>query len=458
MLSFDPSLHYVGLDVHKHVVVACILDAHGQVLSRHRFPCTRVGLERFAHQHLRPTDKVVLEATTNTWEVVTLLKPFVAEVVVSNPLRTKAIAEAKIKTDKVDALVLAQLLRCDFLPRVWEPGPDTQSLRRLTARRASLVMDKTAIKNRIHALLHQRLIAAPMKDVFSGPGRAWLTTLPLDRDGQAALASDLRLLDLVEAEIAQQEKGLAQLGYADPQVKLLMTLPGVDLTVAQTLLATLGDVTRFRDGAHAASYLGLVPSTKQSAATCYHGSITRQGNGHARAMLVQAAQRVGTHPGPVGAFFRRLIKRKNRSVAVVATARKLVVIAWHMLRNNEPYRYAQPATTQLKFARLRLKATGEKQKCGARPGTARAVTYGSGEHTRPVPALSQVLRDSALPPAKSVPQLSRGELRMLKQSKTFSFVEQIQLPHRQVIKKATQSKEARTVKSGKSGRGDFTRS
>jgi transposase len=262
MPSDDPSLRYVGLDVHKHVVVACILDTRGHVLHRHRFPCTRTGLERFAHHSLRPTDQVALEATTNTWEVVNLLKPCVAAVVVSNPLRTKAIAEAKVKTDKVDALVLAQLLRCDFLPRVWEPDPDTQSLRRLTARRASLVMDKTAIKNRIHALLHQRLIAAPVKDVFSGPGRTWLQTLTLDTDGQQALASDLRLLAAVEEEITQQEKALAQVGYANPQVKLLMTLPGVDLIVAQTLLATLGDVTRFRDGAHAASYLGLVPSTK----------------------------------------------------------------------------------------------------------------------------------------------------------------------------------------------------
>ena len=102
------------------------------------------------------------------------------------------------------------------------------------------------------------------------------------------------------------------------------------------------------------------------------------------------------------------------------------------------------------FARLRRKATGEKQKCGARPGTARAVIYGTGEHRRPVPLLSQVLKNSALPPAKSVPQLSEGELRMLRQSKTLSFVAQIQLPHRHVIKKATQPKDASKVISGKS--------
>ena len=115
--------------------------------------------------YLQPTDKVALEATTNTWAVAAILKPFVAEVVVSNPFKTKAIADAKIKTDKVNAEVLAQLLRCDFLPRVWEP-PTTQQLRCLTARRAMLVTDKTAVKNRIHAGLHQRLLKCPFSNLF----------------------------------------------------------------------------------------------------------------------------------------------------------------------------------------------------------------------------------------------------------------------------------------------------
>ncbi len=177
---------------------------------------TREELERFGRGYLQPTDKVALEATTNTWEVVAILKPFVAEVVVSNPLKTKAIAEAKIKTDKVDAFVLAQLLRCDFLPRVWEPPAEIQHLRRRTARRASLVMDKTAIKNRIHAVLHQRLIPCPVTDLFCVQGRQWLRTLSLDKEGRASIDSDLRLLGSVEAEIAQQEQQLAQLAYDEP--------------------------------------------------------------------------------------------------------------------------------------------------------------------------------------------------------------------------------------------------
>src|SRR5690242_2943716 len=106
---------YVGLDVHREVLQACILDAQGRCLERHRLDLTRANLEAFIRERLRPQDRVVLEATTNTWVVVDLLEPHVAEVAVSNPLRTRAIAEAKVKTDKVDAEVLAQLLRSRLL-------------------------------------------------------------------------------------------------------------------------------------------------------------------------------------------------------------------------------------------------------------------------------------------------------------------------------------------------------
>jgi hypothetical protein len=111
-----------------------------------------------------------------------------------------------------------------------------------------------------------------------------------------------------------------------------------------------------------------VPSIKQSAEHCYHGPITKAGRGHTRWMLIQAAQHVRLHPGPLGVFFRRLAKKKNYNVAVVAAARKLVVIAWHMLTKNEPYRYAQPKPTQSKLQRLRVKATGQRRKSGPKKG------------------------------------------------------------------------------------------
>ena len=127
------------------------------------------------------------------------------------------------------------------------------------------------------------------------------------------------------------------------------------------MLAAWGDAKRFPDGDHAASYLGLVPSTKQSADQCYHGPITKRGNSQARWMLIEAAQHLDKHPGPLGHFFRRLAKKKTRNVAVVAGARKLAMIGWQMLTTKEPYRYAIPRTTASKLAKLRVKATGQRR-------------------------------------------------------------------------------------------------
>lgn len=421
----EDDMRFVGLDVHKRVVEAAVIDATGALLFRSHFPCTREDLEGFARSRLSAEDQIALEATTNTWGVVAALRPFVAEVVVSNPLRTRVIAEAKVKTDKIDALVLAQLLRCDYLPRVWTPDDQTRELRSLTSRRASLVQERTAVKNRLHAVLHQRLVPVPEGlDLFGKRGRAFLASLPLDDLGRAAVDSELRLLDAVNSEIDALAQVITVRGYHDPRVRLLVTLPGVDVAVAQTLLAVLGDVSRFKSADHAASYLGLVPSTHQSADTCYHGPITKQGKGHARWMLVQAAQHLGSHPGPLGVFFRRILHKKNRNVAVVAAARKLVVIAWHMLRNNEPYRYAQPRLTEQKLARLRVAATGQKKKTGPAKGTTPHIV-GAGR-TELIHGLPAIYAAEGLPPLAPPP----GEQSALRRAGVVRYVLGIQKPHR----------------------------
>jgi transposase len=170
-----------------------------------------------------------LEATTNTWAVVDALEPHVAEVVVGNPLRTRAIAEAKVKTDKVDAEVLAQLLRCDYLPRVWQPDAATRRLRELTAYRAGLVADQTRLKNRVHSLLAQRLIRVPVAVLFTAQGRAWLDQLAsgarkgpcgkgrnggrraLSASDRLMLEAHLRRIDQLEADLTSVEKHLAEL-------------------------------------------------------------------------------------------------------------------------------------------------------------------------------------------------------------------------------------------------------
>lgn len=417
----------IGLDVHKRVIEAAILDSDGQITKRERFPATREALLEFASLHLTKGDQLVLEATTNTWAIARLLAVSVGKLVVSNPLLTRAIAHSKVKTDKVDSLVLAKLLHAGYLPEVWVPDESTRELRELTGRRAALVAQRTAIKNRIHAVLHQRLLHPPADELFGSSGRRFLEALALDAIGREILDTELRLLDCVQLEIARFDGRMSETAYPDPRVRLLMTLPGVDVTVALTLLAALGDVSRFPSPDHATSYLGLVPSTRQSAEHCYHGPITKRGRSHARWMLVQAAQHLRTHPGPLGHFFRKLAHKKGHNVAVVATARKLVVIAWHLLSKGEPYRYALPRTTQSKLARLRVRATGQRRAAASSRGMPRSPAHGTGPATRAVPAIDRVYREEGLP-AIGVPP--PGEIKMIECAGLTGFTNDIRTEKR----------------------------
>ena len=149
---------YVGVDLHKQIAVFHVLDARGKSIQQGQFAVTADSIAQFAKEHLNIRCCVAVEATSNTWAFVRLIRDHVAQVVVSNPMKTKAIAEANIKTDKVDALVLAQLLRCDYLPSVWVPTSDIEDKRALAARRTALVNHRTAIRNRIHSVLARRLI------------------------------------------------------------------------------------------------------------------------------------------------------------------------------------------------------------------------------------------------------------------------------------------------------------
>ena len=214
--------------------------------------------------------------------------------------------------------------------------------------------------------------------------------------------------------------------WQDEKVRLVMSIPGIDYTVAQTCLAAIGDVARFPNAKKLAAYLGLNPSTRQSGPHCYHGRITKQGNAHARWLLVQAAQHLGQYRGPLGQTMRRIIQRKNRSVAVVACARKLAVLLWHVLSSGEPFRYAPARSLETKYARLRVRATGRRRKGGVAKGTPRPTRYGHGR-TRAVPSLPQVLAQNGLP---EIAPLARGEKTMLERKKLEAFYQELQTASR----------------------------
>ncbi len=350
----------IGLDVHKHFAEVAVVQPGQGVVSRQRIPVTPSELRRFA-DGLEREDQVVLEASFNTWAVADLLRQRAGRVIVSNPMRTRAIASAKVKTDKVDAAVLAQLLAADFIPPVWVPDAATRGLRRRVAHRHGLVAQRTQLRNRIHAILSRNLVECPYTDAFGKAGRRWLGMVRLPADEQLQVDSHLRVLMLVEQEIEQVDRSLAQEHLTDPRLRRLLSLPGIGLISALGLLAVVGDVTRFARPNRLVGYLGLDPRVRQSGdRPAYTGHISRQGQAHARALLVEAAQAAIRVPGPLRAFHQRVRARRGPQIAIVAVARKLAVLAWHLLTKDCDYQWIRPSLKAQKWRQVELRAGAPK--------------------------------------------------------------------------------------------------
>ncbi|MCA1701654.1 MAG: IS110 family transposase, partial [Actinobacteria bacterium] len=286
----------VALDVHKRFAEVAV---HEDGALRRLGRIETAQLRLFA-QSLGPQDHVVLESTAMTWAIAELLAEHAGRVTVSNPMRTRAIASAKVKTDKIDAKVLAQLGAADFLPEVWAPDEVTRALRRRVAHRSSLVRQRTRLRNQIHAVLARNLIQAPVTDVFGQGGRRWLADVQLPAHEREQVDSNLRLHDALDVEVELVERQLAEQALARRDVRHLMTIPGVGAITALALVAVIGDVTRFPSPRHLVGYLGLDPRVRQSGdKVARHGHISRAGQAHARGLLVEAAHTAIRTPGPL---------------------------------------------------------------------------------------------------------------------------------------------------------------
>jgi transposase len=253
---------------------------------------------------------------------------------------------------------LAGLLAADYLPPVWMPDADTAALRRQVLRRAHIVRQRTRLKNQVQAILHRNLIPrCPAADLFGIKGRKWLSEQQLPPDEQAAAAALLRQLDFHAEELRLIDQDLGRVALGRDDVRRLMSIPGVDATVALSIVAAVGDFTRFRTPEKLVSYFGLNPRVRQSGGQpASHGRITKAGPGHARGMLVEAAWAASKAPGPLRAFYQRLRARRGMQVAAVATARKLAVLCWHLMIKGEDYAFALPSLIAHKRRKLELRA------------------------------------------------------------------------------------------------------
>lgn len=358
----------IGIDIHRTFGEVVIWE-DGLLRPAGRVDMTRAGLEGFGRE-LSSTDEVVIEATGNSMAVSHVLSPYVARVVIANPLQVKAIAHARVKTDKVDAGILASLHAAGFLPEIWTPDAATERMRRLVARRYQIVRHRTRIKNEAHAILHAHLIPkCPHADLFNRRGRDWLVRQDLPDDERAAIARHIRELDRLSDDLADLDREIAKSAIEDSDIKRLMTITGVNLTVAVGLMAAIGSINRFTSPQKLVSYFGLNPRVRQSGlGAAHHGRISKVGRSHARAMLVEAAWAAAKAPGPLRAFFIRIRARRGHQIAAVAVARKLASLCWHMLTKDEDYAWARPSLVAHKMRSMELQAGCPQKRQGNRRG------------------------------------------------------------------------------------------
>ncbi len=341
-------MDYYGVDVHKKYSVFARMDQWGKVVAEGRISNTPEGVAAMLSPS-QGTAEVVLEACGLWPYVYDLLQAHGAKVSLAHPLRVKAIAHAKVKTDKVDARILAHLLRADLVPESYAPPREIRELRELLRSRYAWTQQRTRSKNRIHGLLAKRGYQAPARDLFGQKGRQWLDTLSLDQTARTLVERELEVVDVLDQVIADASQEIRQRAGEDPMAQLLMTMPGVGYYTALLLVAELGDVTRFPSAKHIVAYAGLAPRVRASGGEAHIGRITKQGSPYLRWILTEAAHRaVRLSPRYLELFLKKRAQRGLQR-AMITVVRQLLSDAYGILKHGRPYeeRRGQSSTSTM---------------------------------------------------------------------------------------------------------------
>ena len=328
---------YIALDIHKHYCVIGGVNRDGQELME----ACRVeheDLEKWLAKQMLPTDRVVIESTTNAWHVYDLLEPLVAEVLVANPIKVKQIACARVKTDKKDTMILARLLAANLVPTVWVPPKHVRELRQLISQRRRLVGMHTQVVNRMHSVSHRHHLGHPRGKRFQEKDMGWREKLEGVERFQLDL--DLETKKYLKGQIERITEELRRMSHEEPwaeQMLYLMQIPGFGVVTGMTVLAAIGDIARFESAKKLASYSGLVPGVEQSGMKLRGKGITKEGRRELRWALVEVARRAVKADPHWRQLFSRLERRMHRNQAFVVVARHLLTLVWYVLTRQEPY-------------------------------------------------------------------------------------------------------------------------
>jgi transposase len=340
-------IRFFGLDIHKEYFVAVGVNPQREVV----FGPQRVSnyqLDEWVPRVLTSQDAVAMEMTTNTYLFYDTLLPYVHSVIAVHPPNVALVTNVRVQTDKKAAQALAQLHAVGMLTGVWIPPQEVRDLRTLIARREKMVRLSTMAKNRLHAILHRNHLTLSEKP-FSSEQRTWWESLPLSATEQYLARSDLDTLAFAQKQVEQAEECLQKESAQDERIPLLVQLPGVAMLTAITILAAIGDISRFPTAKKLVGYAGLGTRVHDSGMTHTSGRITKTGRRDLRRGMVNAANLAIEHHPHWKKEFARLEPHLGRSQAVVAIARKLLVAVWHVLSKKTVDRFADPANVARSF-------------------------------------------------------------------------------------------------------------
>ena len=335
-----PIERYIAIDIHKLYVVVGGMNSQKEWVLRTRK--VRMSLfPEWAQKNLLPTDAVVIESTSNAWEIYDLIAPLAGYVVVANPLKVGQIAGAKVKTDKLDVERLITLLIAGIVPEVWVPPHHVRDLRALISHRWRIHKQISMTKNRLHSFIHRFNLIPPEGKLFSEENRSWWQQQDFSSMVRLQIEQDLLILEhlTVHKEAIHQE--LACLSNRNPWAKdivFLMQIPGLGVILSMTVLSAIGDISRFQHAKNLVGYAGLGAGVHDSGLKHQEKGITKSGRKELRWALVEAAWGAVRSDPHWKAQYDQLKKRgKHSNEAIVAIARKLLVSIWHVLTKREPH-------------------------------------------------------------------------------------------------------------------------
>lgn len=342
---------YIGMDLHKKTSSFCVMEKDGNILVERTVKTIPEEVRSFILSLGKGRIiNLVMEPLSQWYFYADFIENLGVKVTLAHPLRVKAIAAAKIKTDKIDAQTLAHLLRANLIPTAYHAPKQVRDWKELSRGRGSLVNLRTQVKNKIHGILFRNALVYPRTTLFSKQGRKWMDSLELNHIFKAHLSANLAMLDSLTKQILILEKKIKETVVENKEMSLLQTIPGINFVTAIMIMSEIGDIKRFPNERKLHSYAGLVPTVRSSGGITTRGHISKQGSSFLRYIMIQTAQHQRMLKRAVGLkwfYDRMLLKNKNSKTAVVATARKLLTVVFKVLSEGRAFEERLPKTISI---------------------------------------------------------------------------------------------------------------